>query len=67
MSGADYTFTHPEDWKVEKPTTPFGSIPVLYEAPSTGETLELGELCVVEYYAGEKYGWVGDNLWENNL
>ncbi|KAF9358546.1 hypothetical protein BGX26_001490 [Mortierella sp. AD094] len=67
MSGADYTFTHPEDWKVQKPTTPFGSMPVLYETTATGETLELAELSVLEYYIGQKHGWVGDNLWENNL
>ncbi|KAI7823025.1 hypothetical protein BC939DRAFT_503489 [Gamsiella multidivaricata] len=67
MSDADYTFTHPEDWGVQKPTTPFGAMPVLYETTATGETLELAELSVLEYYVGQKYGWVGDNLWENNL
>ncbi|KAF9937863.1 hypothetical protein BGZ65_000865 [Modicella reniformis] len=67
MSGADYTFTHPEDWTVQKPTTPFGTMPVLYETTETGETLELAELSVLEYYIGQKYDWVGDNLWENNL
>ncbi|KAF9103086.1 hypothetical protein BGX27_010741 [Mortierella sp. AM989] len=67
ISDADYTFIYPEDWKVQKPTTPFGSMPVLYETTATGETLELAELSVLEYYIGQKYGWVGDNIWENNL
>jgi len=42
-------------------------MPVLYETSPTGETLELAELSVLEYYIGQKYGWVGDNFWENNL
>ncbi|KAK3832985.1 MAG: hypothetical protein JOS17DRAFT_741220 [Linnemannia elongata] len=65
MSGADYTFTHPVDWTKEKPTTPFGSLPVLYETdPISGHTLELAELSAIESYLGDKYGWMGDNVWE---
>ncbi|KAK3807788.1 MAG: hypothetical protein J3Q66DRAFT_356462 [Benniella sp.] len=67
MSGAEYTFVHPENWAVEKPTTPFGSLPVLYEITTSGETLELAELSAIEQYIAQKYGWIGDNLWENNL
>ncbi|KAF9995298.1 hypothetical protein BGZ80_007552 [Entomortierella chlamydospora] len=67
MSGANYTLIHPEDWDVQKPTTPFGTLPVLYETTATGEILELVELSVLEYYIGQKNGWVGDKLWENNL
>ncbi|KAF9914019.1 hypothetical protein BX616_009125 [Lobosporangium transversale] len=68
MSDADYTFTHPVDWKAEKPNTPLGAMPVLYETvPATGETVELAELSVIEFYIGSKYGWTGDNVWENNL
>ncbi|KAF9918580.1 hypothetical protein FBU30_000133 [Linnemannia zychae] len=72
MSGADYTFTHPEaiylaqfDWTTEKPTTPFGSLPILYETcPTSGHTIQLAELSAIELYLGEKYGWLGDNHWE---
>ncbi|KAF8976634.1 hypothetical protein BGZ46_008105 [Entomortierella lignicola] len=67
MSGSEYVFTHPEDWSAQKITTPLGAMPVLYETTATGETLELAELSVLEYYIGQKHGWVGDNLWENNL
>ncbi|KAG0257154.1 hypothetical protein BG011_004138 [Mortierella polycephala] len=67
MSDAEYTFIHPDNWKEEKTMTPFGSMPVLYETSQTGETLELAELSVLEYYIGQKYGWVGGNFWENNL
>ncbi|KAF9198886.1 hypothetical protein BGZ59_004344 [Podila verticillata] len=33
----------------------------------SGETLELAELSAIEFYIGQKHGWVGNNLWENNL
>ncbi|KAF9311204.1 hypothetical protein BG003_007675 [Podila horticola] len=67
MSGADYEFAHPTDWSQEKSLTPFGSMPVLYEQASSGEILELAELSAIEFYVGQKHGWVGDNLWEQNL
>ncbi|KAG9327183.1 hypothetical protein KVV02_000899 [Mortierella alpina] len=67
MSDADYTYIQPADWKVEKPLTPFGSMPVLYETTPTGEVLELAELSVLEHYIGQKFGWIGDNQWEQNL
>ncbi|KAF9084616.1 hypothetical protein BGX23_010360 [Mortierella sp. AD031] len=69
MSGANYTFTHPTEWEnKEKVMTPFGSLPVLYETdPRSGKTLELAELSAIESYLGEKYSWMGDNLWEKNL
>lgn len=47
--------------------TPFGAVPILYEVSASGETLELAELSAIEHYLGRKYGWMGDNLWENNL
>ncbi|KAF9127169.1 hypothetical protein BGW39_006066 [Mortierella sp. 14UC] len=65
MSGANYTFTHPDDWTKEKSSTPFGSLPVLYETcPTSGLTLELAELSAIETYIGDKYDWMGNNLWE---
>ncbi|KAI1314963.1 hypothetical protein EDD11_001447 [Mortierella claussenii] len=67
MSDLHYKFIHPEDWKAQKPTTPFGSLPVLYETTPTGEILELAELSAIEFYMGGKLGLVGDNLWETNL
>ncbi|KAG0043985.1 hypothetical protein BGZ83_010786 [Gryganskiella cystojenkinii] len=67
MSGADYTFIHPTDWSVEKPSAPLGVMPVLYEETKTGETLEMSELSPIEFYLGKKFGYTGDNLWEENL
>ncbi|KAG0044494.1 hypothetical protein BGZ83_010274 [Gryganskiella cystojenkinii] len=67
MSGAEYTFTHPTEWSKEKPLTPLGAMPVLYEETKTGEVLELAELTPIEFYFGQKFGWTGDNVWEENL
>ncbi|KAF9954059.1 hypothetical protein BGZ72_004949 [Mortierella alpina] len=67
ISGAKYTFTHPENWEVEKQQTPFGHMPVLYETTSTGETLELAELSVIEFYLASKFGFMGSNAWEDQL
>ncbi|KAF9184013.1 hypothetical protein BGZ51_003629 [Haplosporangium sp. Z 767] len=67
MSGEKYTFTHPEDWAVEKQQTPFGHMPVLYETTATGETLELAELSVIEFYLATKFGFMGSNTWEDQL
>ncbi|KAG0257155.1 hypothetical protein BG011_004139 [Mortierella polycephala] len=67
MSGEKYTFIHPEDWAVEKHQTPFGHMPVLYETAATGETLELGELSVIEFYLATKFGLMGSNTWEDQL
>ncbi|KAF9333521.1 hypothetical protein BG006_003500 [Podila minutissima] len=79
MSGAEYEFAHPtikkpvvpildgHDWSQEKYLTPFGSMPVLYEQTKSGEILELAELSAIEFYIGQKHGWVGDNLWEQHL
>jgi glutathione S-transferase len=37
----------------------------MYETdPTTGHTLELAEMSAIELYLGDKYGWMGDNLWE---
>ncbi|KAF9902038.1 hypothetical protein EC991_005394 [Linnemannia zychae] len=67
MSGADYTFTHPDDWTKEKSKTPFGALPVLYETcPTSGLTLELAELSAIESYLGDKFDWMGSNLWERS-
>ncbi|KAF9290748.1 hypothetical protein BGZ68_006145 [Mortierella alpina] len=67
ISGAKYTFTHPENWELEKQQTPFGHMPVLYETTSTGETLELAELSVIEFYLASKFGFMGSNAWEDQL
>ncbi|KAF9574713.1 hypothetical protein EC968_005718 [Mortierella alpina] len=67
ISGANYTFTHPENWEVEKDQTPFGHMPVLYETTPTGETLELAEMSVIEFYLATKFGFMGSNAWEDLL
>ncbi|KAF9358547.1 hypothetical protein BGX26_001491 [Mortierella sp. AD094] len=67
MYAKKYTFAHPEDWASFKPNTPYGHLPVLYETAATGETLELAELSVIEFYLGKKFGLVGSNDWEEQL
>ncbi|GJJ67873.1 hypothetical protein EMPS_00219 [Entomortierella parvispora] len=67
MSGAEYEFTHPVEWSKEKALTPLGAMPVLYEETKSGEVLELCELTPIEFYFGQKYGYTGSNLWEENL
>lgn len=42
-------------------------MPVLYETTSTGETLELAELSVIEFYLASKFGLMGSNAWEDQL
>jgi len=43
-------------------------MPVLYEtSPATGETIEVAELNVVEFYLGQKMGLLGSNAWEEQL
>ncbi|KAG0042512.1 hypothetical protein BGZ83_000381 [Gryganskiella cystojenkinii] len=68
MSNLKHKFTHPEDWASEKEHTPFGHMPVLYETnPSTGETIELAEQNVIEFYLAQKTGLLGSNAWEDQL
>ncbi|KAF9171047.1 hypothetical protein BGX21_008079 [Mortierella sp. AD011] len=67
MYAKNYTFAHPKDWTSIKPNTPYGHLPVLYETAATGETLELAELSVIEFYLGKKFGLVGSNDWEEQL
>ncbi|KAF9103085.1 hypothetical protein BGX27_010740 [Mortierella sp. AM989] len=67
MYAKKYTFASPEDWVSLKPNTPFGHVPVLYETTATGETLELAEHSVQEFYLGKKFGLVGSNDWEEQL
>ncbi len=45
-----------QNWEVEKQQTPFGHMPILYETTATGETLELAELNVIEFYLASKFG-----------
>ncbi|KAF9372462.1 hypothetical protein BGX21_004780 [Mortierella sp. AD011] len=61
-NGNEYT-----DWTSIKPNTPYGHLSVLYETAATGETLELAELSVIEFYLGRKFGLVGSNDWEEQL
>jgi hypothetical protein len=42
-------------------------MPIMYEETKTGEVLELCELTPIEFYLGSKYGYVGENKWEENL
>ncbi|KAF8932812.1 glutathione S-transferase [Dissophora ornata] len=67
MHAEKYTFIHPEDWPSQRTDSPFGHMPILYETTATGETLELAELSVIEFYLGKKFGLVGSNDWEEQL
>jgi len=42
-------------------------MPILYETTATGETLELAELNVIEFYLANKFGLMGSNAWEDQL
>ncbi|KAF9969153.1 hypothetical protein BGZ73_008633 [Actinomortierella ambigua] len=56
-----------DSWPAVKPTTPFGTLPVLYETTSSGEVLQIAERDVIERYLAKKFGFFGKNEWEEIL
>ncbi|KAG0342666.1 hypothetical protein BG004_005617 [Podila humilis] len=55
------------DWPVHKELTPFNCVPVVYETGADGTVLELSETQAIERYLSKKYGYLGDNAWEEHL
>ncbi|KAK9765483.1 hypothetical protein K7432_006168 [Basidiobolus ranarum] len=64
---ANWTERSPTDWKEEKPNTPFGCLPVLFEHQKDGSVFQLGESCVIERYLARKFGLLGSNEQEAAL
>ncbi|ORX81416.1 hypothetical protein K493DRAFT_411977 [Basidiobolus meristosporus CBS 931.73] len=57
----NWTERHPTNWADEKPTTPFGCLPVLTEFLEDGTEFQLGESHAIERYLARKFGLVGAN------
>ncbi|KAF9361658.1 hypothetical protein BGX26_000610 [Mortierella sp. AD094] len=56
------------DWPKVKPTTPFGTLPILYETEiSTGSTIEIPESGAIERYLARKFSLLGDTPREQTL
>ncbi|KAJ1660724.1 hypothetical protein IWQ61_000385 [Dispira simplex] len=58
-AGADWVDRYPKDWPAEKPNTPYGKLPVLYEHQPNGETFVLAETQAIELYVADKFGLMG--------
>ncbi|KAF9580483.1 hypothetical protein BGW38_002863 [Lunasporangiospora selenospora] len=54
----------PVDWSVQKEQTPFQVLPVVYETSPSGAVIELAETQAIERYLARKFGFFGDNAWE---
>ncbi|KAF9110488.1 hypothetical protein BGX27_006283 [Mortierella sp. AM989] len=56
------------DWPIVKSSTPFGTVPILYETNnSTGVILEIPESGAIERYPAGKFSLLGDNLRKQTL
>ncbi|KAG0201331.1 hypothetical protein BGX33_010368 [Mortierella sp. NVP41] len=65
LSGARWESIYPQDWNTEKTQVPLGLMPVLYEThPSTSLTLEIPESEAIERYLARKFGFWGQDAWE---
>ncbi|KAF9919040.1 hypothetical protein BX616_002704 [Lobosporangium transversale] len=73
VSGVKWENIYPSDWVSEKPHTPLGVMPILYEIhrsspslPSTnpGLVLEIPESEAIERYLARKFGLLGQDEWE---
>ncbi|ORX98790.1 glutathione S-transferase [Basidiobolus meristosporus CBS 931.73] len=59
---APYLTTVPfQNWAEEKPTTPFGCLPVLTVHREDGSEFQLGESHTIERYLARKFGLLGSN------
>ncbi|KAF9290747.1 hypothetical protein BGZ68_006144 [Mortierella alpina] len=67
LTGAKCKSVPPSNWPAEKPLTPFGSLPILRETGSNGNTIEVSESEAIERYLGEKYHLNGDDLYERTV
>ncbi|KAG0299676.1 Glutathione S-transferase S1 [Dissophora globulifera] len=67
LSAANASFTNviPTDWASEKSQAPFGVIPILTETSSDGsKTIQIAESEAIERYLAKKFGFAGDNVFE---
>ncbi|KAJ1977897.1 hypothetical protein H4R34_003408 [Dimargaris verticillata] len=58
---ADWSNRYVSNWEQEKPTTPYGKVPVLYERQANGETFALAESIAIQRYLASKFGLYGDD------
>ncbi|KAF9115759.1 hypothetical protein BGX27_006541 [Mortierella sp. AM989] len=70
-TGAKFESSFPTNWVQDKPTVPFGVLPVLYETVTTKEgdketqeTFEIPEAEAIERYLARKFQLLGNNAWE---
>ncbi|KAF9962698.1 Glutathione S-transferase S1 [Mortierella alpina] len=66
-SGAKFTNFNPEDWAALKPEAPFGVMPLLKETTSDGTVIQIAESDAIERYLSKKFGYYGDNIFEETL
>ncbi|KAG0224644.1 hypothetical protein BGW42_004968 [Actinomortierella wolfii] len=66
VGGADWSnkFQGPEDWPQVKPTTPYGTLPLLIETTESGETITIPEVIAIEQYLANKFGMAGSTEME---
>ncbi|KAF9933778.1 Glutathione S-transferase S1 [Mortierella alpina] len=66
-SGAKFTNFNPEDWPAVKPEAPFGVMPLLKETTSDGKVIQIAESDAIERYLSKKFGYYGDDIFEETL
>ncbi|KAG0222659.1 hypothetical protein BGW41_005881 [Actinomortierella wolfii] len=66
IGGADWSnrFQGPEEWPQVKPTTPYGTLPLLIETTESGETITIPEVIAIEQYLANKFGMAGSTAME---
>ncbi|KAF9903268.1 hypothetical protein EC991_004040 [Linnemannia zychae] len=68
LSGAKFRSDIPEDWASEKPNAPFGVMPLLTETSADGKTtLHVAESDAIERYLARKFGFLGQDAFEEVL
>ncbi|KAF9431530.1 hypothetical protein BGZ76_000193 [Entomortierella beljakovae] len=72
IAGAEWNQLYPQDWenedKLDKTSTPFEVMPVLYvHAKDGSQTVAIAECKIIENYLAKKYKFLGKNLYEETL
>ncbi|KAF9343761.1 hypothetical protein BGX34_006397, partial [Mortierella sp. NVP85] len=72
LSGARWTQLYPQEWgnedALDKSSTPFGVLPVLYVHSSDGsQTVAIAESKTIEQYLAQKFNYLGKNTYERSL
>ncbi|KAF9952822.1 Glutathione S-transferase S1 [Mortierella alpina] len=65
--GAKFSNFNPENWPAIKPEAPFGVMPLLKETTSDGKVFQIAESDAIERYLSRKFGFYGDNLFEETI